>query len=117
VTLIALWDFVSVALSIVVGLLALSAASNGGWFAGFMGGMGCLYLISAPINLALGAGLWVLAPWARVWTIVFAVLSVLVTLFKGSLSGVDLFSGLISAAIVYYLLRPDTRAVFERPPL
>ena len=118
VTIIAAWHFVSAVTSIATALFTFNAASRGGFLTdtGMMAGAAWLYLLIAPISLALGVGLWLLARWAWVLTLSFAILSLIFTFFDGSLSGADFFGALFSAGIVYYLVQPSTREAFGISP-
>jgi hypothetical protein len=118
VTLIAAWHFVSAVTSVATALFTFNAASRGGLLTdtGMMVGAAWFYLLIAPINLTLGIGLWLLAPWAWVLAMSFAILSLTFTFFQGSLSGANLIGALISAGIVYYLVQPNTREAFGISP-
>jgi hypothetical protein len=112
--LIAAWHLVSAVGLLVSGLVGFGAATQI-WPRELAGGLGGAYLVGVLVNLVLGAGLWELARWARYLAIATSLLAIVLTLLDHTRSALDLALALISAAIIYYLLRPSTRALFERP--
>jgi len=82
-------------------------------------------LVGAAIAALAGYGIWALREWGRIWSIVLAVIS-LVFAVPGLLFGHHLhfffFFGTfrliriaISALIIWYLVQPQIKALFQRP--
>ena len=118
VTLIAAWHFVSAVTLVVAALFSFNIASSGGILTDtdVLEGAAWLYMMVAPISLALGVGLWVLARWAWVLAVSLAILTLTFAFFNGSPSWANLTGALISVAIVYYLVQPSTRLAFRISP-
>jgi hypothetical protein len=112
--LIAAWHLASAVGLLVSGMVGFGAATQI-WPRDLAGGLGGAYLVGVLVNLFLGAGLWELVRWARYLAIATSLLAIVLTVLDRSRSALDLVLALISAAIIYYLLRPSTRALFERP--
>ena len=90
-------------------------ATGSGALGGLAALIGAITLISGILSLLFAWGAWGLQPWA--WTLGVVLMAVnivlgLYQLINGS-SGA-LFSIAISAAITYYLFRPEIRAAFGR---
>ncbi|HET9494048.1 MAG TPA: hypothetical protein VFR15_07460 [Chloroflexia bacterium] len=86
VTLIAAWHFVSAVTLLVTVLFSFNVASNGGILTDtdVLEGAAWVYLMIAPIGLALGVGLWLFARWAWVLTLSLAILTLTFAFFNGS---------------------------------
>ncbi|HDI72955.1 MAG: hypothetical protein DRO76_01255 [Candidatus Altiarchaeales archaeon] len=72
-----------------------------------------IFLMSfIPIQLALALGLWLLKSWGRTGTIIFSIVVGIMFLIRFDLIG---FIGVIvSAIVIWYLLREDVGEAFER---
>lgn len=76
---------------------------------------GLVVLVTAPLSLLTGFGLWRLRPWARKLSLVLYGLAVILTLlssYSRPLTGSSLISILVSGAAFIYLLRPEVGAAF-----
>jgi len=134
VTLIALCHFISalfllgMATLFFVGGSILAAMFGGSSFGsafGFMAGaLGCILFIGfAIIAAAVGYGTWNLREWGRILSIVLAVISLLFS-FPGLLMmglHLHLFIGTyrlfriaVAILIIWYLMQPHIRAVFQQ---
>ncbi len=86
------------------------------FFTGIMAILGAGALIIGVIGIIIGWGLWNGKDWARIITIIFAILGIILGLFP--LINLDV-TGLISVAIdiiiIYYLTRPNVVAFFKQP--
>jgi uncharacterized membrane protein (DUF2068 family) len=85
---------------------------------GLIASFGGVLIVYGLIGLLLGYGLFTLKGWAWITTLVFQALGVLSNLFslvsrQGSPGGAVL-SIVISAVIIYYLLRPEVKRAFGR---
>lgn len=145
VTILAVLNFLSAALLVLVGIGLLlggsmlgaalgqasgeSGAAAGGLGVGMLvGAFGAVFcLIFAAISALMGWGMWTLKNWARIVTIVFAAIgalmqgiSILTSLVHFNLVPIvfGLIVGGIDALIVWYLLQPHVKAAFEHtaPP-
>jgi len=63
------------------------------------------FMAMSILNLVVGYGLWILKPWARIGAIALAIVSLLFMPI-GTLTG---------ALILWYLLKPEVAAFFDRP--
>lgn len=72
-----------------------------------------IFLMSfIPIQLALALGLWLLKSWGRTGTIIFSIVVGIMFLIRFDLIG---FIGvIISAIVIWYLLKEDVGEVFGR---
>jgi len=138
VTVIAILDFIGAALCLLMGILSVvgagagvlgamgqggqGAAAAGGIMAMIAGALTVFAFVGAAIAALLGFGLWKLKNWARIITIVFAVIGVLFQLFGlvGILAHFNVFALIvtlvplaINALIAWYLLQKDVAAAFQ----
>jgi hypothetical protein len=75
---------------------------------------GFIFLMAfIPIQLALALGLWTLKSWGRFGTILFAIVVGILFLIKFGLSVMGIVGVIISAVVVWYLLREDVAEAFE----
>lgn len=138
VVLIALYHFLSAlflvlfAISLMVGGSILGAIFGGGMtgsiggaglgmLVGVLGGM--FFLVFALVAAIAGYGLWSMQEWGRVLSIVLAVIGLLLS-FPGLLMmglHLHLFFGTyrlfriaISILIIWYLMQPQIRTLFQR---
>lgn len=97
------------------------AGAGAGILAALGAALGVFLLICAAIGVLVGWGLWKLKNWARIVTIVFAVLGVLGALLGLATAFIhfSMFVLLIAiriaicGLIIWYLLRPDVSAAFQ----
>jgi hypothetical protein len=83
--------------------------------------LGVILLVIGVLAIAFAIGAWMLKSWGWTLGIVVEALAILLALVTAVLSG-DIVSGLIgqiigiviSAAIIYYLLRPEIKQAFGR---
>ena len=139
IVLIALYHFVSaaflvlLAVSLVVGGSVLGAMFGAGHDSA-MGGLGIGLLIGmvgagffvffALIVAVAGYGIWSLREWGRILSIGLAAISLLVSLpglfFMGLhfglfFGGLRLFRIAISVLIIWYLMQPQIKGLFQKP--
>lgn len=98
------------------------AGAGAGIVAALGAALGVFLFISAAIGVLLGWGLWKLKNWARIVTIVLAVLGVVGALLGLATAFIhfSMFVLLVIAIrlaicglIIWYLLRPDVSAAFQ----
>lgn len=139
IVLIAIYHYLSaaflgmVAIALAVGgtvLGAMFSAGSGVPFAGmgmFVGLLGAAFSIVFAVVAALaGYGVWTFREWGRILCIVLAAIS-LVTSLPGLLmmglhlnlffGGYRLFRIAISILIIWYLVQPQIKALFQRTPM
>ena len=134
VTILAVLEFISAGVIILVGLLllvgggVLGAMSGGSEASGFMSVLGALgavagvvVIVLSAIPLLVGFGLWRLKNWARILVIVFSGIGVVSNLFEilGGASAGELFSlssgviGLgINVLILWYMFQAHVKQAF-----
>jgi len=71
--------------------------------------VGVVLIIIGLVSLLLAWGLWSGKGWARMTALVFAILSIIASLFSRHLIGL-----IIDIIIVYYLTRPDVKQFFSK---
>jgi uncharacterized membrane protein (DUF2068 family) len=138
VTVIAILDFIGAALCLLMGILSVvgagagimgamgqggqGAAAGGGVLAVIAGFITVFAFVGAAISALLGWGLWKLKNWARLITIVFAVIGALFQLFGlfGVLAHFNVFALImtliplaINGLIAWYLLQKNVAAAFQ----
>jgi uncharacterized membrane protein len=96
-----------------------SLASEGNRLQEFLGSfgkfLGMVLLVYAGIQLVLGVGLLLRQNWARMATILFCVLGILLLLPRAAhLRPVSLIYTLVHLAVILYLLMPEARRYFEK---
>ena len=99
-----------------------SLASEGNALERFLGGLGHLLgialLIYAVIQIATGLGLLLRQSWARLLTLVFSALGIVVLLPRTiHLRPVATIYSLLNLAVIIYLLLPQTQAYFQNRKL
>jgi hypothetical protein len=142
VVLIAIYHFLSalflvlLAISLVVGgsVLAMmagrdaSASVIGGAGIGIMVGMvgAAFFLFYAAIAAVAGYGIWTMREWGRILSIVLAIISLLFSLPGLLMMGLHLhlffgtyrlFRIAISILIIWYLMQPQIKVLFQRKAL
>jgi hypothetical protein len=141
IALIALYHFVSalflvlLAVSLVVGGSVLGAMFGaghenaiGGLNIGLLIGMvGAVFFVFFALIVAVaGYGIWSLREWGRILSLGLAAISLLLSLpglfFMGLhlslfFGGLRLFRIAISVLIIWYLMQPQIRALFQKPAL
>ena len=141
IVLIALYHFVSalflvlLAVSLVVGGSVLGAMfgaghenAMGGLNIGLLIGMvGAVFFVFFALIVAVaGYGIWSLREWGRILSLGLAAISLLLSLpglfFMGLhlslfFGGLRLFRIAISVLIIWYLMQPQIRALFQKPAL
>jgi hypothetical protein len=124
VTILAVLNFIGAAILIIVGLLFMLGIGMAGGAVDSAGGMGVLVTLGAVGGVILivlgviagviGIGLWKLANWARIVTIVCAVIGILGAVV-GMIGG-NIFSNLITLAIdgviLWYLFQSNVKEAF-----
>jgi hypothetical protein len=139
IVLIALYHFLSALfLVFLAGSLAIGGSVLGAMFgAGHqnaMGGMGIglligmvgavFFVVFALIAAAAGYGIWRLREWGRILSIGLAAIALLISLpgffmmglhFSLFFGGFRLFRIAISVLIIWYLVQPQIRALFQKP--
>ena len=138
VTFIAILDFLGAAICILLAITMMvgggfvanlmsqsggqGAGAGAGLFAGLGVVMGVVFLVIAIIPILVGWGLWKLKEWARIVSIVFAVLGIVSNLFRlltvlvhfnVILLGITLCLLALNAWIIWYLLQPNVKAAFQ----
>ncbi len=138
VTVLAILDFIGAALCLLTGILSVvgagagilgamgqggqGAAAAGGIMAAVAASITVFAFVGAAIAALLGWGLWKLKNWARLITIVFAVIGVLLELFAliGVFAHFNVVALIITlvplaiyALVAWYLLRKDVAAAFQ----
>lgn len=134
ITILSIAAFVVGGWHFLLGMFALSYTSSMvmiGAFSGFppeyapayaaLGNVGWVLLATgAAIALIIAAsGLWIMQRWAYWVALAAAGVSVLVNVlpgFEGRLNGTSSLSGLLSAAVLVYLVLPGIRAAFFEAP-
>ena len=138
VVLIALYHVAGATILIV---MAIAAVFGGGMLGAIFGGMndapvrgiglgfalgilgGAFLLLSALVSAMAAYGLWTLREWGRITAIGLAVLSLLFSLpsllmlgmhFMFGFGTYRLFRIVVSVMIMWYLLKPETKAFFHR---
>lgn len=136
IVLIALYHFVTAAFLVLLAItLAVGGSVLGAMFAAgnsvALGGMGffvgvvgaAFTLVFAVVAALAGYGVWTLREWGRILCIVLACISILSALpgllFMGLhfglfMGGYRLIKLAISVAIIWYLLQPQIRSLFQR---
>jgi hypothetical protein len=127
VTFSACFEFVRAALISLVGLAVMlvvasrlaAVAAEGNTLqralAGFGKFVGIAMLVYAAIQLALGLGLLMRQNWARLLTMIFCGLGVLILLPRLiHLRPMSLLFGLLQLAVLIYLALSETRCYFEQ---
>jgi uncharacterized membrane protein (DUF2068 family) len=71
--------------------------------------VGAVLIIFGLVSLLLAWGLWTGKGWARMTALVFAILSIIVSLISFHLIGL-----VIDVVIIYYLTRPNVKQFFAR---
>ena len=141
IILIALYHFVSalflafLAVSLAIGGSVLGAMfgagherAMGGLSIGLLVGMAgaAFFVFFALIAAAAGYGIWRLREWGRILSIGLAAISLLISLpgllFMGLhlglfFGGFRLFRIAISVLIIWYLMQPQIRGLFQKPAL
>ena len=136
IALIAVYHFLAalvlavVGISLLVGGTIFSAIIGGhesgvfaslGLLVGAVGGI--IFLSFALLYAIAGWGVWAMREWGRILSIVMAVLSLLFSLpglllmamsLNLFLGGYRIFRIAISVLILWYLMQPQTKAVFRR---
>ncbi|MGZ4874292.1 MAG: hypothetical protein ACXV5R_03895 [Candidatus Angelobacter sp.] len=138
VTIIAILCFVGAAFCVLagIGMIAgggfmatlLSQQSQGAGAAGILAGLGAAVgifcLILAAIYIMVGTGLLKLKEWARIVTIVLLAIGACFQVFGllASLAHFNIFSFIwtgfwlaVDAFLIWYLLKPEVKAAFQRP--
>jgi hypothetical protein len=116
VTLIAIWQFVVAGLAALITIVLMTRVNLG--LSGGASLFACLYALIIPPFIAIGMGLWDLRSWARTTFLVFAVLSLLISIFSSTISGASVLSIVLivlNVAAVIYLFQPGVRSLFEAP--
>lgn len=72
--------------------------------------MSVTLIITGLINFIIAYGLWKGKEWARILTIIFSILSILMGLFTLPLGIISIITGVI---IMYYLTRSHVKAFFK----
>jgi hypothetical protein len=142
VTILAILNLIGAAFCIIGGLLMIAgggflatmvsqqnqagSAGAAGFFAGLGAFMGIFIIIIGGVGLLVGIGLLKLKEWARIISIVFAGLGAGLQLLGlvGSLSHFNigaviwtLFWLAIDVLIIWYLVKPEVKAAFQRPQI
>ena len=141
IILIALYHFVSalflafLAVSLAIGGSVLGAmfgagheSAMGGLRIGLLIGMAgaAFFVFLAFIAAAAGYGIWRLREWGRILSIGLAAISLLISLpglffmglhFGVLFGGFRLFRFAISVLIIWYLMQPQIRGLFQNPAL
>lgn len=108
-----------------IGFGGLAGGLIGGAAGAEVGGLaiigGLILLVVGVVELALAYGFWTLKPWAWQWgiilqvaNIVIAILGVVGIVFSSDITSAAI-SIIISGVIIYYLNKPEIRAVFGAP--
>jgi len=71
--------------------------------------VGAVLIIFGLVSLLLAWGLWTGKGWARMTALVFAILSIIVSLISFHLIGL-----VIDVVIIYYLTRPNVKQFFTK---
>jgi len=117
VTIVAILEWITGALAILgsLGMILLSSAL--GAFGGMMIVMGIVTLAIGLATIVVGWGLWTLKKWAWNVAVILGALGILMGLGGVILSpqslGSQLLGLIINAVILYYLTRPNIKAVFR----
>lgn len=97
------------------GLGMVAGEISAGASAALFGGLG---LLSALLSLIFGFGAWTLKPWAWILGIIGAGISIASNLLSLVTGNSNLFAALlglvIPGVILWYLFRPEIKAVFGR---
>jgi hypothetical protein len=98
-----------------VGALLPIAIELPTFFGAITGLMGIVFLIFGLVALVLAYGLFTGRSWAWLWTLIFAVIGILLGLLGavGSLGSV-IVPIIIYLIIIYYLTRPHVKAFFAK---
>jgi hypothetical protein len=136
IVLIALYHFLAAAFLVLLAVtLAVGGSVLGAMFAagnsGLLGGMGlfvgvlgaCFTLIFAVVAALAGFGVWTFREWGRILCIVLAGITVLLSLpgllfmglhFGFFLGGYRVIKVAINVLIIWYLVQPQIRSLFQR---
>jgi hypothetical protein len=138
VVLIALYHFAG---TLILITMAIAAVLGGDMLGSVFGGMNdapirgmklgfalvilsdAFLLLSAVVSAMAGYGMWTLREWGRITAIGLAVLSLLFSLYALLIMGMHfifgfgiyrLFRIVVSVMILWYLFKPETKALFHR---
>ena len=136
VTILAILNFIGAAFCLLGGIVMIlgggfiatmmsqQSAGVSGILAGLGAAAGVFIIICGGLAAAVGFGLWKLKGWARVVSIVLYGISAALQLLGllGSLAHFNAFAVIwsvfwvaIDALIIWYLLKPEVKAAFQRP--
>jgi hypothetical protein len=98
-----------------VGALVPMAVEMPMFFGAMTGVMGAAFLVFGIIELVLAYGLFTGKGWAWLWSLVFAVVGIILALFRavGSLGSIIL-PLIIYLIVIYYLTRPHVKTFFGK---
>jgi len=109
---------------VIASLLSQQGAGASGILAGLGAAAGVFIIIIGGIGALVGFGLWKLKGWARIVSIVLVGINGAFQLLGllGSLAHFNAFAVIwsvfwvaIDAMIIWYLLKPEVKAAFQRP--
>jgi len=84
-------------------------------FGAIAGLMGLVFLIFGIIAFVLAYGLFTGRGWAWLWSLIFAVIGIILALFEAMSSlGSGILPIIIYLVIIYYLTRPHVKAFFGK---
>jgi hypothetical protein len=116
VTLLALWQFLGAAITVVAAVQFPWVGAPTAW----LGPVACLVVLPVVVGLWVGIGLWQLRPWARTVALIFLILDAALKLFSlaaGRFSVLSVIAGVLDMVAIVYLFQPSVRKVFEARPL
>lgn len=138
VTILAILNFIGAAFCLLAGIgmilgggviatmLSQQGAGASGILAGLGAAAGVFMIIIGGAGALVGFGLWKLKEWARIVSIVLAGISAALQLLGllGSLAHFNVFAVIwsvfwvaIDGLIIWYLLKPEVKAAFQRGPM
>ena len=84
-------------------------------FGAIAGLMGLVFMIFGIIAFVLAYGLFTGKEWAWLWSLIFAVIGIILALFEAMSSlGSGILPIIIYLVIIYYLTRPHVKAFFGK---
>jgi hypothetical protein len=109
------WLLVGAGMMMVGALMPIFGAGLPMFFGAIAGLMGFVFLIFGIIAFVLAYGLFTGKGWAWLWSLVFAVIGIILALFEAMVSlGSGMLPIIIYLVIIYYLTRSHVKTFFGK---
>ena len=109
------WLLAGAGIMMVGALMPIFGAGLAMVFGAIAGLMGLVFLIFGIIAFVLAYGLFTGRGWAWLWSLIFAVIGIILALFEAMSSlGSGILPIIIYLVIIYYLTRPHVKAFFGK---